>query len=380
MKCDGMLSLMNTKHQPGPQPVRIRASIAALPRYVAGARAPDADLFKLSSNETAFAPLPSVLEVIMDAATHANRYPHLTATPVAEALGARFDVDGTGPVGAAGIVVSTGSVAVLQQVLSAVAQPGDEVIYAWRSFEAYPIAVGVTGATAIEVPLTTGARHDLRAMAAAVTDRTAAILVCSPNNPTGPAVTETELRELLDAVPNEVLVILDEAYVEFVRDPAAPNGPVLLRQYPNLVLLRTFSKAYGLASLRVGYAIARPELADIIRSVSTPFGVSGLAQAAAIASLEPEAEQQLLDRVNAVTYERDRVTAALGQAGWQIPDAQGNFVWLPLGDRAVEFAQRAQEAGILVRPFAGDGVRVSIGELEANDIFIRVATEWISAH
>src|SRR5690625_175984 len=371
-----MLSNMSEKREEISQPVRVRPTVAALPRYVAGAGVDQSDMFKLSSNETAFPPLPSVLEVIKDAATSAHRYPHLTAAPVAEALGARFDVDGTGPVGAAGIVVSTGSVAVLQQVLSAVAGDGDEVVYAWRSFEAYPIAVGVTGATGIPVPLTAAARHDLPAMAHAVTERTRAVVICSPNNPTGPAVHETELRQLLDAVPNDVLVVLDEAYVEFVRDPAVADGPALLREYPNLVVLRTFSKAYGLASLRVGFAVARPEVADVVRSVSTPFGVSGIAQAAALASLEPEAELDLMSRVNSVVYERDRVAAALANAGWSIPEAQGNFVWLPLGEQALEFAQSSQEAGILVRPFAGSGVRVSIGEPEANDVFIALARNW----
>lgn len=367
---------MSDKSDEMSQPVRVRPSVAALPRYVAGAGVDDGELFKLSSNETPFAPLPSVLEVIQDAAASINRYPHLTAAPVAEMLGRRFDVDGSGPVGPEGIVVSTGSVAVLQQLLSAVAGPGDEVIFAWRSFEAYPIVVGVTGATPVRIPLTPDARHDLPAMAAAVTDRTRAILVCSPNNPTGPIVHETELRELLDGVPNDVLVILDEAYVEFVRDPAVPDGPALMRNYPNLVLLRTFSKAYGLASLRVGYAVARPALAAAIRSVSTPFGVSGIAQAAAIASLQEDAELELLARVNAVVYERDRVVAELAAAGWQLPEAEGNFVWLPLGDHATEFAREAADAGVMVRPFAGDGVRVSIGEKEANDLFIALASKW----
>ena len=375
-----MLSNMSEKREEISQPVRVRPTVAALPRYVAGAGVDQSEMFKLSSNETAFPPLPSVLEVIKDAATSVHRYPHLTAAPVAEALGARFDVDGTGPVGASGIVVSTGSVAVLQQVLSAVAGDGDEVVYAWRSFEAYPIAVGVTGATAIPVPLTADARHDLPAMAQAVTERTRAVVVCSPNNPTGPAVHETELRQLLDAVPNDVLVVLDEAYVEFVRDPAVADGPALMREYPNLVVLRTFSKAYGLANLRVGFAVARPEVADVVRSVSTPFGVSGIAQAAALASLEPDAELDLMSRVNSVVYERDRVTAALANAGWSIPEAQGNFVWLPLTDQALEFAQSAQEAGILVRPFAGSGVRVSIGEPEANDVFIALARNWEQRH
>lgn len=361
--------MANSLHQPA-ESVRVRDCIAALPRYVAGAGSEDDRLFKLSSNETAFSPLPSVQQVITDAASSVNRYPNLTAAQVAQRLGERFDVDGSGPVGAEGIVVSTGSVAVLQQVLSAVAGDGDEVIFAWRSFEAYPITVGVTGAEAVTVPLTSDARHDLPAMAAAVTDRTRAVIVCSPNNPTGPAVHHAEMREFLADVPHDVLVILDEAYVEFVRDQQVADGEELLREFPNLVLLRTFSKAYGLAGLRIGYAVARPEIAGPLRTVSTPFGVSSIGQAAALASLEKDAESELLERVEQVVAERDRVVTAIKAAGWKVPDAQGNFIWLDLGERALEFSRAAQQAGIMVRPFAGDGVRVTIGEPEANSVFI----------
>lgn len=361
--------MANSSNQPN-KSVRIRDSIAALPRYVAGAGSDDDRLFKLSSNETAFSPLPSVQQVIKDAAASVNRYPHLTAAQVAQRLGERFDVDGSGPVGADGIVVSTGSVAVLQQILSAVAGDGDEIIFAWRSFEAYPITVGVTGAKSVTVPLTAQARHDLPAMAAAVTDKTRAIIVCSPNNPTGPAVHDAEMRKFLADVPNDVLVILDEAYVEFVRDEQVVDGEALLREFPNLVLLRTFSKAYGLAGLRIGYAVARPEIAGPLRTVSTPFGVSSIGQAAALASLEEDAEKELLERVEQVVTERERVVTAIRDVGWRVPEAEGNFIWLDLGERALDFAHAAKQAGIMVRPFAGDGVRVTIGEPEANTLFI----------
>jgi len=200
------------------------------------------------------------------------------------------------------------------------------------------------------------------------------ILVCSPNNPTGPAVHAEELETFLASVPGDVLVALDEAYVEFVRDEKVPDGVELWRRHPNLAVLRTFSKAYGLAGLRVGYAVAHPGLAGAVRATALPFGVSAMAQEAAIASLA--AEPELLQRVDALVAERERVVAALRGQGWPIPDAQGNFVWFGLGDRAGEFAQACGRDGVTVRPFGGDGVRCTIGEREANDRLIAVAARF----
>jgi histidinol-phosphate aminotransferase len=251
------------------------------------------------------------------------------------------------------VVCGTGSVGVLGQVVQATCETGDEVVFAWRSFEAYPIVVGVSGARAVRVPLTEGARHDLPAMAAAVTDRTRLLLVCSPNNPTGPAVHEQEMRELLEAVPDDVVVVLDEAYTEFVRDPAAVVGPSLLAEHDNLVVLRTFSKAYGLAALRVGYAMAHPLVADALRATAVPFGVSGPAQAAAIASLD--AEEELLERVEELVLERGRLRDALSRVGWEVPEPQGNFVWLAAGDRTAELVAACEASGVTVRGFAGRG-------------------------
>jgi histidinol-phosphate aminotransferase len=236
--------------------VPLRPAVAALPAYVPGGRvAPGAAAFKLSSNENPYPPLPSVVAAIADAAADVNRYPDMYATELVEALADRLGVT------AAEVVVGNGSVAVLAHVLQTVVEPGDEVVYPWRSFEAYPIAVAVAGGTSVQVPLLTGegrGRLDLRAMAAAVTERTRVVLVCTPNNPTGPVVHRDEVDAFLAAVPSDVLVVLDEAYLEFVRDPQAPDGLAVYAKHPNVVLLRTFSKAYGLAGLRVGYAVARP--------------------------------------------------------------------------------------------------------------------------
>ena len=323
--------------------------------------------YKLSSNENPYPPLPGVIEAAQQAVGAMNRYPDMGATVLYAALADRLGV----PVER--LAAATGSVAVLYHLLQATCQDGDEVVYAWRSFEAYPIAVGMTGATSVRVPLTADARHDLPAMLAAVTDRTRVLVVCSPNNPTGPSVGRAELVELLDAVPPSVLVVLDEAYREFVRaDPW--DGIELAQGRDNVVVLRTFSKAYGLAGLRVGFAVAPPRLATAIRAVALPFGVSTVAQAAAVASLD--AETALLERVDALVAERTRVLDTLRTQGWEVPDSQANFVWLPLGAATPDFASACEQAGVMVRPFAGEGVRVTIGEQAANDVFLRVTGDW----
>ncbi len=345
--------------------VPLRPAVTALPPYVPGARVPvGAAAFKLSSNENPFPPLPSVVAAIVDGAADVNRYPDMYATELTAAVASRL---GVAP---ETIVAGCGSVAVLGHVLAAFCDAGDEVVYPWRSFEAYPIAISLAGATPVPVPVGADGRLDLPAMAAAVTERTRVLLVCTPNNPTGPAVHADELAQLLADVPPDVLVVLDEAYVEFVRDPLAADGLAAFAAHHNVVLLRTFSKAYGLAGLRVGYAVARPRLAAGIRAASTPFGVSHLAQLAGLASLR--ATDELLARVGSVVAERTRLLAGLAAQGWSVPDSQANFVWLALGDASARFAAEAADAGVLVRPFVGDGVRISVGEPEATDLVLEV--------
>jgi histidinol-phosphate aminotransferase len=323
--------------------------------------------YKLSSNEIPFPPVPSVVEAAAAAAAGGNRYPDMLAGGLAEVI-----ADGLGVVPGR-VVVGTGSVGVLGQFLQATCEPGDEVVMAWRSFEAYPIAVRVVGARPVQVPLTADARHDLLAMAAAVTDRTRAVLVCSPNNPTGPAVHRDEIEALLDAVAGRCPVLVDEAYAEFVRDPLAVYGVGLAAGRDDVVALRTFSKAHGLASLRVGFGIAPEPLADAMRATAVPFGVSGVAQAAALAALASSAEIE--DRVATVVRERERVVAALGAVGRRVPDAQGNFVWLALDARTEQFVAECAQRAVTVRGFAGEGVRWSIGEPDGNDLVLDLLSQ-----
>jgi histidinol-phosphate aminotransferase len=361
----------------------VRPAIRDIPSYVPGkppAPREGVTTYKLSSNENPNPPLPGVLEAAVEAAGRMNRYPDMGCTELYAALADRLDVP------AERLAAGTGSVAVLYHLLQAFCESGDEVVYAWRSFEAYPIAVSVTGATSVKVPLIDrdgadrdgAARHDLDAMADAITGRTKVVIVCSPNNPTGPAVTRAELEAFLDRVPSHVVVVLDEAYREFVRLPEGDlfDGVDLVRSRANVVAMRTFAKAYGLAGFRVGYVVASAEIASAVRACALPFGVSSIAQAAAVASLREEAA--LLERVEGIVAERQRVVAALSEQGWQVPDAQGNFVWLALGDRTADFAAAADEAGVMVRPFAGEGCRVSIGEPAANDVLLGVTAGFVS--
>ncbi|GAA4662611.1 MULTISPECIES: histidinol-phosphate transaminase [Amycolatopsis] len=342
---------------------RIRAALDDIPAYVPGKSG--AGLVKLSSNENPFPPLPGVLERATAAAATMHRYPDLAATELTAELSRFLSVPQEF------LAVGTGSVGVLQQIVQSVASVGDEVVYPWRSFEAYPITTRIAGASVVEVPLAPGARLDLRALADAVTERTTLVLVCSPNNPTGPAVRRDEFAEFLSRVPEDVLVVLDEAYVEFVRDPEAVNGLDFLAAHPNLCLLRTFSKAYGLAGLRIGYAVAHEPVAAAIRKCAVPFGVSTIAQLAAIESLH--CQDAMRERVAAVVAERERVRGALLAQGWAVPETEANFVWLATGARTAEFAAACRESGLLVRPFGDDGCRVSIGEPRENDLFLAAA-------
>lgn len=328
---------------------------------------PEGRSFKLSSNESPHGPLPSVVEAIGEAARNVNRYPDNNATALTGAIASFCGVP------ADHVAVGCGSVGVTQMLLEAVAEPGAEVVYAWRSFEAYPLLVSLSGATGVQVPLR-DETHDLTAMAGAITDRTRLIFVCNPNNPTGTAVRRAELEAFLDRVPADCLVVLDEAYREYIRDEQVPDGLTLYGDRPNLAILRTFSKAYGLAGLRIGFLVAHPLVAGSIRKTFLPFSVNSVAQAAGIASLR--ATDELLERVEGTVKERDRVRGALLADGWTVPPTEANFVWLRLGDRTMEFSEACDARGVSVRPFDGEGARISIGSPEENDAFLQVAKSF----
>lgn len=356
--------------------IPVRPVFDTLPSYAAGKPPVPVDgltRYKLSSNENPLGPVPEVARVLAEFdAVH--RYPDPLSTALRTALAGQLGVD------AEDIVTGAGSLGALNQILKTFAGVNadgvqDEVIYAWRSFEAYPILVGIMGARSVQVPNLPDGAHDLDAMAAAVTDRTRLILVCTPNNPTGPAVTESQIRSFLAKVPATVPVVIDEAYFEFCAASSIPegeepplNGLDIYRDYPNVIILRTFSKAQGLAGLRVGYSISHPQITRHLRVAATPFAVSALAERAAVASIEHQ--EAVMERVSHIVAERERVTARLRELGYEFPGTYANFVWLPLGERTGEFVDLMNRNALSVRAFGSEGVRVSIGEIEANDRFL----------
>jgi histidinol-phosphate aminotransferase len=345
--------------------VRLRPEIVATAAYRQGKPAP-ADAFKLSSNENPFPPIKAVTDAIARTAT--NRYPDASAAMLRARLADRYGV----PVES--VHTGAGSVSILAQLIQAVAGPGDGVVYSWRSFEAYPGLVTVSGATSVQVPNLPDHRHDLPAMAAAVNDRTRAIIVCSPNNPTSTVVSADEFARFMAEVPPTVLVMLDEAYAEFVTDPGAVRGQDILSAHPNLVVLRTFSKAYGLAGLRIGYALGAPYILDAARNTAIPLSVTEQAQRAAMAALDHE--QELLAQVSAIVEQRDRTWSALVEQGWETPRPHGNFVWFPTGPFTAEATDIFMDHGIVGRAL-GEGIRISIGEPESVEKLLEASEEVV---
>ncbi|MCQ1948654.1 MULTISPECIES: histidinol-phosphate transaminase [Arthrobacter] len=352
-----------------------RPVIGKLPQYAAG-KPPvvveGLQSYKLSSNENPFPPLPAVLDAINEAAT-VNRYPDPLSTALRNELSTFLDVP------AEDIVTGGGSLGALNQLLATFAGQNpdgaaDEVIYPWRSFEAYPISVGLAGAESVQVPLNPDGTHNLAAMAEAVTERTKVILLCTPNNPTGPVLTTAQVEDFLQRIPTHIIVVIDEAYEDFVRDEDAVDGVEMYRKHPNVVVLRTFSKGAGLAGLRVGYSIAHAPITRHLRVAAVPFAVSTIAEQAAVASLRHH--DQIVERIQGLVAERTRVVEGLEALGWSIPAAQGNFVWLALGEDTPGFAALAGQQALAVRAFGNEGVRVTIGEEEANTRFLALCATY----
>ncbi|MDF5753543.1 histidinol-phosphate transaminase [Spongiactinospora sp. TRM90649] len=347
----------------------LRDTLAGMAAHRAGpvAVAPSGTPILLANNESPLEPLPSVAAVIAEAATQINRYPDAGCVELTADIAAWLEVDPER------VVAGCGSVGVLQMLFEAVGEPGADAVYAWRSFDAYPSLARLSGMRPVTVPLADD-HHDLAAMAAALTPATRVVIVCNPNNPTGTTVRGEELRDFLDRVPRDCLVVLDEAYREYVRDPGVPDGLDLARDRPNVAVVRTFSKAFGLAGLRVGYLVAHRDVAREVRKTRLPYSVNHLAQVAARASLR--AQDELMDRVERTVKERERVRTALTDLDVPVAPSQANFVWLPLHDRTADFAAACAAAGVNVRAYPGDGVRVTIGLPEDNDAFLGAVSHW----
>lgn len=348
-----------------PQPL---AKLATLPTYKPGK---SAELTmaehglsyaaKLSSNENPYGPIPSVVDAICRAAHDINRYPETTSAAVRASLASKLSV------GVDHVTVAGGSSGILLQALNAFAGPGDEVLFGWRSFEAYPIYTRQMGGTDVPVP-NRGFDIDVDAIANAVTAKTKVILLANPNNPTGTAIPEADLRRFVDAVPERVLIVLDEAYREFITPGCTVDGVVAFADRPNVLVSRTLSKAYGLAGLRIGYAVGHPEVIQALDKVQAPFSISNVTQAATLAALD--AEEELARRVAILNSERDRLVAEIRNLGLEIPTSQANLVWLPAGTQTPALFDALERRGVVSRAFSPEGIRVSVGTPEDNNMFL----------
>jgi histidinol-phosphate aminotransferase len=358
-------------------PIEFSERVGRLPDYpVAGGYSLPDDVAMLASNESPWPPAPQVLEAAARAAAGANRYPDPSNFALRDALAKRYDVP------ANRIAVGNGSVDLLMAAGEALLEPGAELVYAWPSFSVYPHLPAASGATAIAVPLDDAHRHDLYAMAREITVATRLVIVCNPNNPTSTALPLDEITAFVERVPPSVCVILDEAYCEFnlLDDPDASVD--LLDHHPNLVLLRTFSKAYGLAALRVGYALCGTEtFVKAVHAVRQPFVVNGVASAAAIEALKHT--DAVADRVEKTVVGRNELDEGLRALGIEPAESQANFCWFDLPEGTDEDAIVAglRERGVLVRAgraLGRDGaLRVTYGTSEQNQRFLAALGEQL---
>jgi histidinol-phosphate aminotransferase len=359
--------------------VTFAEKLSRIPHYEAGMPVADAkaaygadDAIKLASNESPFPPHPEVVEAIARAAQDLNRYPDQHSRLLRRRIAERFDTD------PARVAVGNGSCEILLAASEALCEPGAEVVYAWPAFSIYPHLAALSGAREIQVPLTDGYVHDLDAMLPEVTVATQLVLICNPNNPTGTFLSADRIGAFLERVPDHVTVILDEAYIEFqaIEDPDTSLG--LLRDFANLVCLRTFSKSFGLAGLRVGYALCSAKFRAAVDAVRQPFSVNALAQAAAAEAILHQ--DDAMRRIEGTVAERLWVEDEVRGLGLTTADTETNFSWIALGDRdEAEVVESLGRSGVIVRPgdqLGGPGhIRVTHGTRAENERLIEALRE-----
>jgi len=349
--------------------------LADLPRYQPGRSSADAiaehgldSAIKLASNESPFGPLPGVAEAVGAAMGTVNRYPDHTAAAVAERFADRVGVPRVR------VAVGPGSVGLLEQLAVAFVEPGDTVVYPWPSFIAYPQFTRLVGGVERSTPLLRNA-FDVDVLVGAIDEDTRLVLVANPNNPTSTALRTDDLTRVVDAAPDGCLVVIDEAYREFVTGADVPDAIDRFGERQNVAVLRTLSKAYGLAGLRIGFLVADPSVVDAVNACAIPFGVNAAAQVAALAVFEQDDE--VTRRCRVVTDERSRVAQVLRRNGFGIPDTQANFWWLPAGRQAPGLARALERRGVVTRPLAG-GIRVTVGGFGDNDRFLAALADAAS--
>jgi histidinol-phosphate aminotransferase len=362
--------------------VTFAEKLARMPGYQAGVpsgKAPEAiaeaGIAQLASNESPFPPHPKVVEAIQRAATATNRYPDPGATLLRRRIAERYETE------PGRVAVGNGSCEILLAAADALCEPGAEIVYAWPSFSMYPYLAALTGAREVRVPLAAGEVHDLDAMAAEVTAATQLVVVCNPNNPTGTHLPAERIGAFCERLPPHVTVLLDEAYAEFQSDDDPDASLDLLADLPNLVVLRTFSKCYGLAGLRVGFSIGSARFRAAVDAVRQPFSVNAIAQAAAAEAIRRQ--DDVVRRVEQTIVERVRVEEGLRELGLATTDTQANFSWADLGDADEDgIVAGLGERQIAVRPGAALGgpghIRVSYGTAEENERFLAALGELLA--
>ncbi|HTZ12204.1 MAG TPA: aminotransferase class I/II-fold pyridoxal phosphate-dependent enzyme [Mycobacterium sp.] len=318
--------------------------LATLPQAV--------DPLALSLNESPFPPLPAVRSALIHSIDTINRYPEFLPGQLRRLVADRVGVDEEQ------VVLGTGASGVAMQVLHAVTRPGERIVMGQPTFDGYPIFAQMARLTPVTIPLNQYGHHDLAAMADAATDARVVVL-CRPHNPTGTLEPISAVEWFLRQIPSDTVVLLDEAYIEFVASRYRIDGPDLIRRFPNVVVLRTFSKAYGLAGLRIGYGFAAPELTSTLWTMQLPFGMSNVSAAAVAASYDAEA--QLVHRIRRISSERNHLRLRLMAMGIYSTDSHANFVYLPPGRRP--WPEVFAERGVQVRYYPDGGARITVGEL-----------------
>ncbi|MGA1746313.1 MAG: histidinol-phosphate transaminase [Ilumatobacteraceae bacterium] len=353
---------------------RPRPVVSSLPAYKPGKDAKQAevdhgvtDAIKLASNENPEAPIDPVITAVQSAIVGVNRYADHRAVALRARIGEWLSIDPSM------VTVGNGSVGILQQIFLTYVDPGDEVVFGWRSFEVYPIFTQLAGGTAVRVPLTADLDYDIDAIISSITERTKLVMLATPNNPTGTIIDIADLERIAEAAGSGAIVVVDEAYREFVGDDVADPVHALIERHPNVMVTRTLSKAHGLAGLRMGYAVAHPTVIADFDKCTLPFAVNGLAQVAAMAAIDNI--EMINERARGIVAERGRVEAALRQHGWWLPAHRANFVYLDCGDRTGEITLSLERSGVVVRPFEGEGIRVTIGSAVENDRFMTAMAE-----
>ena len=354
---------------------RVRPALSALAGYRPGKASGQVeaehgivDSIKLASNENPWPPIAPVADAIRAAVDGVNRYGDNTASDVCEAIGRWQGIPSEN------ITVGCGSSGLLQQVFMTYVSPGDDVVFPWNSFEIYPVFCTLFDARAVKVPLKDYA-FDLDAVADAVTDKTSVVFLATPNNPTGTPITMGDVADFMTRIPDDVIVVIDEAYREF-NDPEMGDPVVDLQpKFPNVVVTRTFSKAFGLAGLRSGYCVAHPEVIAEINKTRLPFSVNNLAQAGMLAAIEHV--DGAMEQVETLIAERSRCVESLRSAGIDVVESAANFVFVPTGDATMELATELEKRGVIARPFPEFGLRITVGTPEQNDRWLTACTELL---